>query len=300
MTARWGAAAALSLVLLWGAKAHGQDTRACLVASEQAQKLRDEGKLKQAREQMLICANDACPGAVRKDCSGWLTALEASMPTIVISAQDANRKDMIRVQVSLDGKPLVSSLDGRAMTIDPGPHTLRFEADGQKPVEQTVLIREGEHRRVVSIQFPAESAATAGDKGSSPPPPETPGPTPAPATTPAPTRVPVAAVVVGVVGLLGLGSFAFFGITGKNDLAKLRATCGVKHTCTQGDVDATHNKLLAADISLAAGVLALGVGTGLFFALRSPAKAPAKAAVLTVGAFPVRKGGAATIGGSFW
>jgi hypothetical protein len=297
MTARWVTAAALSLVWLWSAPAQADDTRACLVASEQAQQLRDEGKLKKAREQMLICARDACPGAIRKDCSSWLTALEVSLPTIVISAQDANRKDLIRVQVSLDGKPLVSSLDGRAMTIDPGPHTLRFEAAGQKPVEQTVLIREGEHRRVVSIQFPAQGAGEdkTAEKGSSSPP-ETPAETPGPT----PTRVPVAAVVVGVVGLLGMGSFAYFGITGKNDLATLHKTCGVTHTCPQGDVDATHNKLLAADISLAAGVLALGVGTGLFFGLRSSAKAPAKAAVLTVGAFPVRKGAAGVIGGSFW
>src|SRR6185369_11120608 len=111
MTARWAAVAVLSLGWLWSNGALGDERRACLEASDKAQQLRDDGKLKAAREQMLICARDACPEAVRKDCSGLLTALEASMPSIVLGAQDANRKDVINVQVSLDGKPLVSSLD---------------------------------------------------------------------------------------------------------------------------------------------------------------------------------------------
>ena len=67
--------------------------------------------------------------------------------------------------------------------------------------------------------------------------------------------------------------------------------------------------LTAADISLATGVLALGVATGLFFALRSPChdgvpcrgplKAPAKTAWVTVGALPIGRGGVAGAFGTF-
>lgn len=297
MSSRLAFGAAFSLLLLGSAPALADETKACVAASDQAQQLRDEGKLKDAREQMLLCARDVCPGAVRKDCSAWLTALEASLPSVVIGAQDAKHNDLIRVTVTLDGKPLLTSLDGRAMAIDPGPHKLRAEAEGQTPVEQTVLIREGEQRRVISIQFPAPGGAApvAPVEKAGPKVPETPAP---PETTPAPTRVPVASVVVAGIGVLGLGSFAYFGITGKSDLSKLRDSCGVTHTCPQADVDATHNKLLVADISLAASVLALGVATGLFFAGRH---APAKkaAAALQVGGFPLGKGAGAAVSGTF-
>jgi len=260
------AAAVLGALGLGGADAAAaDDARACVAAADQAQQLRDEGKLKDARQQMLVCARDTCPAGVRKDCSGWLSALDASLPSIVVSAEDASRRDLIQVRVLLDGKPLLSSLDGRAIPIDPGPHTLRFEAEGQTPIDQTVLIREGEQRRSISVRFPPPGAPGASATAANPPdaaPPESPRP-------PSPSRVPVAAITVGAVGLVALGSFAFFGITGKNDLANLHATCGVTHTCAQSDVDATRTRLIVADVSLGVSVVAIGVATVLFFTQRS-------------------------------
>ena len=289
MKARALAASVLFAAILAGpARADEKaDKVACVAASDEGQKLRDQGKLKSARDQFLVCARDLCPAAVRKDCAGWLASVEAGMPTIVLAAVDADQHDLIAVRVTMDGQPVVSTLDGKAIPVDPGPHKLRFEAEGLAPVEMPVLVREGEQRRVVSARFAPKSAPSVKD---APPPP--PPPPPAPVSRP----VPVAPIVLGVLGLGAFGSFAYLGITGKNDLAHLHETCGVTHTCAQADVDATHTKLLAADISLGAGVVLVGVATGLLIAhvVRAP-----KTAALRLDVLPVAKGGGAVVGGSF-
>lgn len=285
------AAALAGSLSVGGAAARADDKLACVSAAAQAQQLRDEGKLKQAREQMLLCARDTCPQAIRKDCSALLTALDASLPSIVLSAQDANKLDLIRVRVSIDGKPFTDSLDGRAISIDPGPHLLRFEVEGQKPVEQRVLIREGEQRRTVTVQFPAPSAP-AGTEAA--PPGTAPGTPPSDSTR---IPVPIAPIVLGSVGLVALGSFATFGILGKNELATLHATCGVTHSCLSSEVDATRSKLIAADVSLGVSVIAIGIATGLL--IYRSVSAPAKTAAIRAGAFPVAGGAAAAVGGRF-
>jgi hypothetical protein len=288
------AAALLSVIGLGGATARADNGKlACVTASAQAQQLRDEGKLKKAREQMLACARDSCPQAVRKDCSAWLAALDTSMPSIVLSAQDATKHDVIRVRVTIDGKPLVESLDGRAVAVDPGPHVLRFEMDGRKPVEQRVLIREGEQRRAISIQFPSTIASVDQATPTFPPPSRL--ASPPPDTTP--VRIPIGSMVLGGVALAALGSFAFFGITGKNDLAALRDTCGVTRSCAQEDVNATRGKLIVADVSLGVSVVALGVATGLLIAHNSGA--PPKVVPIRVDVLAIRGGAAATLSGNF-
>ena len=45
--------------------AWADDREQCATAAEQAQSLRDEGKYRRAREQMLVCARDVCPGPIK-------------------------------------------------------------------------------------------------------------------------------------------------------------------------------------------------------------------------------------------
>ncbi|MFS8069891.1 MAG: hypothetical protein ACMG6S_26295 [Byssovorax sp.] len=259
-----------------GGAARADEVRACVAASEQAQLRRDEGKLKLAREQMLMCARESCPAPVRKDCAAWLAALDASVPTIVLSAQDEGKHDLFDVDVSLDGVALQNPLDGKAIPVDPGPHTLRFEARGRPPVEERVLVREGEKRRAVSVHLPASPGSGAGSAE--------PG-----ATTAAP-RVPMASIVLGGVGVAALGSFAAFGILGKNQLATLRETCGTTRTCAEADVDAARVKLIVADVSLGVAVASLGVATVLFFTHGAKAK-EAAAVARTIVVTPMPGGG---------
>lgn len=276
------AAAIVIAGVAFGGAARADEVRACVAASEQAQQLRDDGKLQKAREQMLVCARESCPAPVRKDCAAWLTALDASVPTIVLSAQDEGKHDLFEVEVRLDGVPLKNPLDGKAIPVDPGPHTLRFEARGRPPVEERVLVREGEKRRAVTVQLSAGSPAGSPESGSGSPAPV------APAASP--SRVPTTSIVLGGVGVAALGSFAAFGILGKNQLAKLHETCGVTHTCAEADVDAARTKLIVADVSLGVSVVALGLATMVFFT-HGPKAKEAAAVARTIVVAPIPRGG---------
>ena len=281
------AAAVVIAAVARGGEARADEVRACVTASEQAQQLRDDGKLKQAREQMLVCAREACPAPVRKDCAAWLAALDASVPTIVLSAQDEGKHDLFEVEVRLDGALLKNPLDGKAIPVDPGPHTLRFEAKGRPPVEERVLVREGEKRRTVMVQLPAVGASASAPSAS--------GAEAAESSAPSasPSRVPVASILLGSVGVAALGSFAAFGILGKNQLSTLRETCGVTHSCAEADVSAARVKLTVADVSLGVSVVAIGVATVLFFTQGGKGKeAPAAAMARRIVVAPRPGGGA--------
>ena len=142
----------------------------CVKANEQAQSLRDEGKYKRAREQLLVCTRDVCPGIVRKDCMQWLSDLDASMPSVVINAKDAGGRDLVDVKVTVDGQPLTEKLDGKPIAIDPGEHAFHYEAAGAPPVDDKILLHAGEKNRVLAVKLGA-APATPPPPAPRPPPP---------------------------------------------------------------------------------------------------------------------------------
>jgi hypothetical protein len=123
---------------------------ACIEAATQGQTMRDAHRLVDAREQFRLCARDACPAVVRRDCLSWLSEVEKSLPTIVLTAKDESGADVVEGTVSADGKPLIARLDGQATAIDPGTHTLHFEIAGRS-VDQSLLVREGEKNVRVTL-----------------------------------------------------------------------------------------------------------------------------------------------------
>ena len=66
-------AAALGSVAWPGYARAADEVAVCVKASEQAQSLKDEGKLKRAREQLLICSRDALPEKI----PAWLVSSQA-------------------------------------------------------------------------------------------------------------------------------------------------------------------------------------------------------------------------------
>src|SRR5579859_1362442 len=146
-----------------GEPAHADTIDACVSAATAGQDLQRAGKLRDARAKFLSCDKRECPAEVRSVCDRLLNAVEASLPTVILGAHDASGADLVAVRVLLDGAPLVESLDGKALTLDPGPHALRFERPGSAPIEQKVVILEAEKNRAVVVTFP-----------SAPPPPEAP------------------------------------------------------------------------------------------------------------------------------
>jgi hypothetical protein len=99
------------------------------------------------------------------------------------------------------------------------------------------------------------------------------------------------------VGAVGIGGFAFFALSGnkeKNDL-----DCAETKTCSDDDLDPVKKKYLYADISLAVGVVSLGVATYLLLSSPKKEAPPPEAARFKFDVAPTSRGGYATVSGSF-
>jgi len=150
-----------------GGAAPADSKQACVAASEKAQRYRLDGKLGDAQRELLVCSRDTCPSVVRSDCNVWLNEVNNLMPSIVVGAKDEDGADLVDVRVFLDGQKVLGRLDGKSMPVPTGEHTVRLERDGAQPLEQKVLIREGEKARAISFQWKPGSGGTgSGSSGS--------------------------------------------------------------------------------------------------------------------------------------
>jgi hypothetical protein len=251
------------------------DQQECVAAYEQAQLLRSRSQLRAAKEQLLVCTQNTCPKIITRDCTQWLSEIEADTATIVLSARDEHGRELTQVRVKADGVKLLDSLDGKAISIDPGPHVLRFEGGPQQSVEEKLVIHQGERNRSVTVVLSTGQEAPV-------------SPTSARTVAPEPSKT--LPVVATAVGALGLGSFAYFGLTGRAEVGRLRTQCAPQ--CAQSDVNAAHTKLLIADASLGVGIVSLGIATWLFLA---HGQADGKQPKALVSVQPTAKGGAAEL-----
>jgi hypothetical protein len=247
--------------------ARADSVHECGSAAERGQRLREKRSLKAAREDFIACAKERCPGAIRVDCSSWLTDVQARIPSIVLRATDRQGHDVVDVKVFVDGELVQQKLDGSRIEIDPGERTLRLEHGTEPPVVKKILAREGEHNRPIDIMLGEPEK-----KPEKPSRPETP-------VTPVTHDTPVVPIVLAGVGLVAIGGFAFFAGTGKSELDDLRASCAPR--CNPSDVDSAEQKILIGNISLGAGIVALGVAAFLFFTQGSGSTTARKPRLLT-------------------
>jgi hypothetical protein len=214
----------------------------CVAAYEQAQRHRNHGEMIEAREALMVCSRDHCPDIAKTDCTTWLAEVRRDIPTVVVGARFPDGRDAIDVTVYLDGKPFAMQMDGRPVEVNPGIHTLRFEAEGRPAVEERVSFRVGERNRRVVVTLPDPPAA----------------PPPAQSSL----QIPTMSYVLGGVGVLGLVGFGYFGATG---LSKESDLDRCKPTCPSNEVDAVRTRYLVGDISLAIGLVALGGASYFYF-----------------------------------
>ncbi len=291
------ATAVVTTMLAEGVAFAGPDEREqCAGSAEQAQQLRDEGKYRRAREQMLVCARDVCPGPIKSDCGKWLTELDRDAPTVVFGARDNKGSDVLDVKVSMDGAPIQERVDGKPVLVDSGEHTFKFESKDGSVKEERVLIRAAEKARPIIATFPG-AAAPEKEKEKDKLPDDGGGNGKEGSIVPA--------LVVGGIGVVALGSFAVFGIGGKNDVDDLQKC---KPNCAESDVDSARTKLIIADISLGVGVVALGVAAYMYFTRPTietkvqtgmQPKSEKKSGFIHFDARPLAGGGYAGIGGAF-
>ncbi|WP_437654595.1 hypothetical protein [Sorangium sp. So ce1182] len=285
------ALAASALACLLPARAHAGDAEACFTASEEGQRLRDEGRLREARARFISCGSAACPALVRSDCAGWLSDVAARLPTLILSAADEQGQDVADVQVTVDGAPLAARLDGKAVEVDPGERVLRFERAGSAPVALRLVVREGEKLRRVSTRLvrsagPVRGAGAPGggaltpreDQASSPP-----------------ASALLLPIALGGVAAAGGVAYAALGLGARADADRLRTTCAPR--CAEADVDAVRTKIVGANIAFGVGVAALGGAVAALLLGRADPAAPAAAAAVHV--VPLPGGAAAALAARF-
>jgi len=255
------------------APARADDVGDCAAASEDGELLRIKGHLRDARSKFLSCARPVCPDVIRRDCNQWVSEVDASLPTVVLGARDAALHDLAAVRVWLDGVLLVDRLDGKAFPIDAGDHVVRFEMEGRAPIEENVIIREGEKNRPLTVTFAAPDVGTQKHGGGH-----------------------VAAYVLGGLGIAALGVAGVFEVASLDDYASLKNRCAPTQTCSPASVDATQRNRYVAAGSLGLGVVSLGVATWLFLR-RPPQGADRPAVAVDIG--PILGGGLASARVSF-
>lgn len=260
----------------------------CAASYVEAQKMKAASSFKKAREQLIICAKDECLAAVKKDCVAWLDEVNASIPSIVIEAKGPDGKETFDVKVTLDGEVLTEKLDVNAIEVDPGTHKIVLEYAGEEPVEQELILRQGQKNKVVSVSFAKEKA---------PPPAPVdpqPDPDPEPDQKPATGSPPMLSYVLGGVGLLALGGTAYFWLGASGEESDLESS-KCEPNCASSDVDSIKQKRLIGDIALGVGVACLGAATYLWLAGSKTPKKETTALDLRVG----KSGGWVGYGGRF-
>ena len=218
----------------------------CADAYEATQRERAAGHLLIARKNGIFCAQNSCPEVLRSDCAKWTEEIASSIPSLVLEVRSPSGELLTNVYVELDGAAFADHLDGRAVELEPGRHHLRFEAIGLLPHEQDLVLleqHEPQHLRVTLAPEPLPVKPAPG--------------------------LPVASYALAGVGVVGLGSFAFFGLTGNHKKAELD-DMRCKPACAPSLKSPIERDYLVADISLGVSLVSLGVATYLALASRSP------------------------------
>ena len=240
-------------------RAHADERQACVTASEKAQQLRSAGKLGEAREQLNICGRPECPKLVQQDCTQWMSELLASLPSVVPAAKDRKGRDIVEAKLTVDGKVVAEVLDGTPIVIDPGVHTFLFESKGLPPLKEQVVVKPGEKNRIVTVTFATADDPTSGGSAAT----SAGAPTAPPHDSAGGSSAPVAAYVMGGVGLAALGAALYFDLTATGDAHDLRSTCSPN--CAQSDVDDVKTKYTIAGVTAGIGGALLVTGIILFF-----------------------------------
>lgn len=285
---------ALTLVFSDRSAAAADPTMAdCLAASDGSIALRNEHKLRAARQQLLVCAAASCPADIRVECSRHVDEVNAAIPTIVFEAKDQSGNDVSAVKVTMDGQPLAERLEGTAISLDPGEHSFTFQAFGQPTIEKQFVILEGQKGRRETVSFGTGAPAAAGG------PPASPEAQPGAVSAVPAERSPqgdaqrISGLVVAGIGVAGLGIGALFGVQAMSKRDDAIHACP-NQCASQDGVNLWHDAKTAGNVSTAAfviGGVALAGGAALWFtAPRSSSQKASLQVGLGPGAVQVKGG----------
>jgi hypothetical protein len=211
----------------------------CQVQHSQGQVLRKDGRLLEAQQAFHACAEARCPEPLQDDCFVLHEEVTNAIPSVLLMAR-RNGEDLPEVRVFIDGQRDPLAITGRPLPLDPGGHHFRFIAPGQGVVDVRATLIEREKNRVIAADFgsPTETAE-----------PTHPG-----------------AYVFGGLGILSLGSFAAFSLSGRHQEFEL-IECAPN--CSERKVERMRRLYLYGDISLGVSLLSFGVATYLLLESRA-------------------------------
>lgn len=259
---------------------------------EDGQRLRKDGKLKAAAEALIACSQPSCPAFISKECTNLYTEAQASLPTVTVRATDGQGQLLTAVNVYMDGELVSKTLDGRAISADPGVHEFRFEVEGKPTMTNKVLVSEGEKNKVVSIDFPApiESKAPLGA-----------APVTTPPVVPEKSSPPIAAYVVGGLGIAaaGTGGVLYWLANKKYDDAE--GSCAkTTQGCSQSRADSIDLKYNLSYVAFGVGGAAL-ITSGVLFLVHGNSSKETAPPTTGLSVFPLAasKGWAASFSGRF-
>jgi hypothetical protein len=253
--------------------------RECVASHRQAQLLRRDQKLLEAKDQVLRCLHDSCPSAVIGECGRLLEALEQEIPSVTFAVTRDGAPEL-RARVSADGAPVPNWTKGSPLPVNPGEHTFRFELEGHPTLVKAALFPVGSGIRMIEIAFTPTSASTA---------PASPAPPGAPERIR--RRLPGHFYPIATLGVLGAAGFATFGLRGMQREKELEDRCSPH--CTAEDTEPLERTYWIANLSGGVGAAAL-LTAGIIYVTRPPsAKRESSRRVLDV--VPTRGGGFATM-----
>jgi|HubBroStandDraft_1064217.scaffolds.fasta_scaffold52585_2 hypothetical protein len=287
--------ASVAAILVGASEARAlADDAACINAVEQSLTLRQKGHLHDALKTLAVCADPGCPAELRTECTQRIDSIGLAMPTLVLGAKDGAGNDLYDVKVTMDGAPLLTSLDGRPVAIDPGEHVFLFETVGQPPLEKKLVLREGEKNRPESVVLgPVAAAPTTATAALAPPSP--------PMASSWSTRKTLA-IGSGVVGLVGVGLGIAWGEYASSAQSKEKVDCGSSGCPNrpQGNEDYNTAQKDATGSTIAISLGAAFIATGAVLWLTAPSNGSATvqaARGLRVVPAVMRSGGALVVGG---
>ncbi len=260
-SARWLSLAllAVSVGSTATAQAAAPSKQACFASHGKSQELRLDSKLIEARAELRVCSDGACPSALQTDCANWLAEVQQGVPSVVLLAE-ADSGDAVNVKVTVDGNLLTEKIGDETYEFNPGAHVFRFELGDYPPIEQTVVLRQDEKRRVIRVQFqkekPPEPATTPAGPQAAQPQPQAP-----PANGPRP--IPIATYVFGGLALISAGASGYFGMHGLNERKNQQDSCAPN--CSDEDVKKIKTDFIIADSAGGFAILSAGLAAVFYF-----------------------------------
>lgn len=259
-------AAAILVLLLGISHSSRAGIQQCIGAHSSGQREAKAGHLRQASSLFATCAAmEECPDPIRVECVELHRDVEKNVPSVIFAVADQHGKDLTDVRVFSSDTQLVESLDGRAIQLDPGKYTFRFELPGGESLNEDVVVREGEKNRVVSVRLAERLPVHA----------QTP-PRPTLAVHPVVEQrrgLPTGFWISAGVGAAALASFGTFALLGQGLESKLDQCAPNCDSSRRHDFDAMRRDYLIADISLGLAVVSAGAATWFILSDKSPPRA---------------------------